>query len=332
MKKFSWRPDPDAEKVIRDFANVDFIVREISFDSIDWRESANNCARLDNPLNSEKIEEYASAFQSGDVFPMCVVEQSENGFIVLGGNQRCNALKSLGITDLTIEAYVVDPLTSANRELIIRSLNSRHGWGSSKQERLEHAVYLVEAKGIATPIAARAMMVSDSHINLRIRANKCRQELIKSGVREAADQKKFPPTMLNEICKVTDTARMKQLAEAVAQTSPTVDSVSQLVRGVTQAKSQAAAQKLIAETKKSWFDYGATIKDTKKCNNKHREAWMRKTSELDKFLETGNQGSAFSNFDELGLTPADLDKAMIVIAKLTARFNCLVDCERAKRS
>lgn len=332
MKKFSWRQDPDAEKVIRDFANIDFIVEEIPFSEIDWRESANNCARLENPLNAEKIEEYASAFQNGDVFPMPVMERSEKGYIILGGNQRCNALKSLAIDGLVVSAYIVDPLTSANRELIIRSLNSRHGWGSSKQERFEHAVFLVEAKGILASVAARAMMVGESQIKLRLRANKCRQDLLLNGIRDAADQKKFSPAMLDVIARVTDAARIKQLAAVIADTSPTVDAVSQLVKGVLNAKSQASAQKLVAEAAKEWAIYGSTMKDSKKSNNKHREIWLRKTGDMEKFLETGNQGAAFSSFDELGLTPADADKAMVVIAKLMARFNCLLDCERVKRS
>ena len=95
--KLQWRQDPDAEKVIRDFANIDFTIQEISFEDIDWNESSHNCARLGNPLNQEKIEEYASAFRSGDVFPMPVVEYSEGKFIILGGNQRCNALKLLDV-------------------------------------------------------------------------------------------------------------------------------------------------------------------------------------------------------------------------------------------
>lgn len=328
--KIEWRNDPDAEKVIREFAGVDFSVEDVSFSEIDWRESANNCARLGDPLNNEKIEEYASAFRNGDVFPMVVVERSENGFIILGGNQRCNALKRLGGIDDLITAYVVDPLTSANRELIIRSLNSRHGWGSSKSDRIDHAVYLVEAKGVSTETAARAMMVSDTVISERIRCNNCRKMLVENGIKEATDAKRFAIGHLQELSRVVDMQRRLQLARCIAETPVTIEELNPVVNGIVNAKSSALAQKLISEASKTWKDYGR-IKTHQKCNNKHKQKWLRLTNELCAFLETANNGSAFSTFDEMGLSRSDADKAMVCIAKITARFNCLAECERNRK-
>jgi hypothetical protein len=324
---FVFRRDFDAEKVINEFAGVSFRVGPVPFSDINWIESANNCARLGNALNGEKIEEYASAFRNGDQFPMVVVERSTSGFIILGGNQRCNAIKTLDIKDLVLECYIVDPLTSANRELIIRSLNSRHGWGSEKSERIEHAVYLVEAKGIATAIAARAMMVSESTITERIRANKARQELVEDGMKEAADTRLFSNAHIEAIARVSNSARRMQIAKAVRDSKVKAADVATLAVNVQNAKSDAQAQKKIAETVKDWMHTSELVTSGPK-NNTRRTVFIRKIAEMEKFLESGNQGDAFSTFDELGCSPVDADKLMVSIAKIRARLECIMECAK----
>ena len=322
-----FRRDFDAEKVINEFAGITFRVGPVLFSEINWIESANNCARLGNALNGEKIEEYARAFRNGDQFPMVVVERNNTGFIILGGNQRCNALKMLDIKDLVIECYIVEPLTSANRELIIRSLNSRHGWGSEKSERIEHAVYLVEAKGIATAVAARAMMVAEATITDRIRANKTRRELVEEGMKEAADTRLFSNAHIEAIARVSNSARRMQIAKAVRDSKVKAADVAALASSVQNAKSDAQAQKKIADAAKDWMR-GSEIANSTPKNNTRRTLFMRKIAELERFLELGNQGQAFSTFDELGCSPADADKLMVSIAKIRARLECIMECAK----
>jgi len=325
--EFMFRRDFDAEKVINEFAGITFRVGPVPFTEINWIESANNCARLGNALSHEKIEEYATAFRNGDQFPMVVVERNTTGFIILGGNQRCNALKVLDIKDLVLECYIVEPLTSANRELIIRSLNSRHGWGSEKSERIEHAVYLVEAKGIATEVAARAMMVSESTIVDRIRINKTRQELIEAGLKEASDSRLFSNAHLEAIARVSNSARKMQLAKVVRDTKVKSADVATLATSVQKAKSDAQAQKKIADAAKDWMQTNELTTLAPK-NNTRRTTFVRKITDLESFLESGNQGSAFSTFDELGCSAADADKLMVSIAKIKARLECIVECAK----
>ena len=130
MKELKTRVDVDAETVLG-MVGVEYVVKEISLDEIDWKESSNNCARLWHPLNEERIEEYGRAMALGDVFPMPVVECASSGMVILGGNQRLNAARRLE-AGMLLMAYVVKPLIEVHREMLIRSLNSRHGWGSEK--------------------------------------------------------------------------------------------------------------------------------------------------------------------------------------------------------
>jgi hypothetical protein len=320
-----WRVDPDAEFVLQEIAGIDVDNVEITLDRIDWRESANNCARISAPLNDEKITDYHAAMARGDVFPKIVVEQSDNGFIILGGNQRANAVKRFEDSSIVLQAYKVDPLTSGDRELVIRSLNARHGWGSTKAERLEHAVYLAQAKGISTSVAARAMCVSEGAITEHIRINECRSELARRGV----DLSGTPITSIAQISRVRNQARKVQLAKAVKDYSPTVEMVTNLVSGLEKSTSDAAAQKLVSNCSKEWAERQVAKPKKGKSNNKRKDNLFFKLEALSLFLETGNAGSAFSTFDDLGCNASrDGDKFLVLVAKINARLNCIKETIR----
>ena len=320
-----WRADPDAEFVLQVIAGVEFDIIEIALHQIDWRESANNCARIAAPHNDEKITDYHTGMVKGDVFPMIVIERSEHGYIILGGNQRASAMRRFDDSSMALLAYEVDPLTSSVRELIIRSLNSRHGWGSTKEERIEHAVYLVQEKGISTAIAARAMCVSDKSIQVQIRVNECRRDLVARGVKlESA-----PKGVIAEIARVNDRAKQTKLAKAVELFNPTIDMVHNLVSGIEKSKSEAATQKLISNCSKEWSDRQAVKPSKGKSVNKRREMLFSKLEALSLFLETGNSGGAFSTFDEAGCSVSkDGDRFFILAAKIQARLTCIKESVR----
>ena len=317
-----WREDRDAEFILGDLVGLDWVTDQIRLSEIDWKESANNCARLTSPLIREAIEDYHASMSKGDTFPMVVVERSEDGYIILGGNQRCNAAKLFENDDLLIGAYVVEPLTSADRELIIRSLNSRHGQGATKDERIEHAVYLVQGKGIRTEIAARAMCIGESSILDRIRANDTRAELIKNGI----DCSKMSMTHLKAIAKLKDPSRKIQLAKAVEITGATGTETDELVKGVERARSTAAAQKVIAEAASQWAASKAIKKKTGASTNKRRKSLIDLLTRLSDFLETGNAGSSISTMDDAGCSPKyDADTIRVLAAKITTRLNCIME-------
>ena len=322
MVKLNWRHDPDAEFVLGQLVGITWLEVEFPLSQIDWKESANNCARLKAPLLHEVIEEYHASQVRGDVFPMVVVEESENGFIILGGNQRCNAAKLFDDDKVTIKAYVVEPLTSSDRELIIRSLNSRHGHGATKDERIEHAVFLVQDKGVATLVAARAMCVSESVITSRIRCIETRAELARKGV----DSSKFSWTALESLARVKDVSRKVQVAKAVEQYKPASDDVASVVSGVLNAKTDASAQKVISNASTAWATSQVIKTTAEKGTNSRRKNFLASLQRLVKLLETGNAGSPISTLDDVGCSvKADLESVRVLVAKITSRLNCIVE-------
>jgi hypothetical protein len=253
---------------------------------------------------------------------MVVVEESEVGFIILGGNQRCNAAKLFEDDSLIIKAYVVDPLTSSDRELIIRSLNSRHGQGATKEERIEHAVYLVQYKGVATSVAARAMCVSESVIASRIRCIETRVELARKGI----DANTFSWTALDSLSRVKDLSRKVQIAKAVEQYKPVSDDVAAIVSGVLNAKTDANAQKLISNASTAWAATQVVKTRAEKGTNSRRKLFLQSLQRLTKLLETGNAGSPVSTLDDVGCSvKADLESVRVLVAKITSRLTCIVE-------
>lgn len=322
-----WRSDPDAEVILRDIAKLPYLIDTISLDDIDWSESANNCARLTDPLNTGKIEDYATCMRNGDVFPRIVVERhkKKNRYVILGGNQRSAALKTIDSSAL-VECYVVDPLTSDERELVIRSLNSRHGWGSTKEERIEHAVFLVRKYGMHVDTVARAMVVGSSTISLHIRAEDERARLAKNGI----DSSAMPNKSLTSLASIADESLRNAVARTSVETKSTGDKTAELAAAVAKAKSKAAASAAIADFKKAAnaideikSNRGSSIKKPR------REKVLRLLTTLADFLERGNDGQAFSTLDELSCSVEhDLDNIRVLTAKVTSRLHCI--CEAGK--
>jgi hypothetical protein len=321
-----WRGDPDAEMIMREIAVLPYEIITINLADIDWEASANNCARLSDPLNKEKIEDYASGLDRGDVFPRIVVEATKLGkFIILGGNQRCAALKVVDLNG-TIEAYCVAPLTTGERELMIRSLNSRHGWGATKEERVDHAAYLVREHGMHVDTVARAMVVAPSTIGLRIRAETQRAELAKKGI----DASKVSRTALNAIASVKDQSLRMRVASLAVEKHATGDKVVELVSAITKAPSKSHAAAAIADFTKNAEAMAAIngkAKDQGKTLKKpRREKFLRLLTELSHFLETGKDGHSFATLDELSCSVAlDLDNVRVLTAKITSRLQCICD-------
>ena len=323
-----WRADPDAETILRDLAKLPYVFGTISLSVVDWSESANNCARLTDPLNAEKIEDYATCMNRGDVFPRIVVERhkKKGRYVILGGNQRSAALKSIDAA-ATIDCYIVDPLLSAEREIVIRSLNSRHGWGSTKEERVEHAVFLVRKYGMHVETVARAMVVSDHSILQRIRAEDERARLARNGI----DASSMALRGLSTLASIPDESLRNTTAKAAVEAKASGESIAELAAAVSKAKSKAAASVAIAEFKKAASAI-SEIKSAKKggkLRKPRREKFLSLITNLADFLERGNDGSAFSTLDELSCSVEhDLDNARVLTAKITSRLQCI--CEAGK--
>lgn len=318
MTKSEWRNDPDAEAVLQ-YVGVESELREVCLEEVDWVASANNCARLQDPLNQQKIDEYEAAMRRGDRFPRVVVEDSKKGYVILGGNQRCNAQKQID-PKAVVGAYCVSPLTEGHREAIIRSLNSRHGWGMDRAERLDHGVHLVRKFGFSADDAAHLMQVSPNRINARIRAENTRAELAKSGI----NSNPMSLVQLEEIGKINDDYLRKQVAKEVEQHSPSGEDTRNAVRAILSQRDKASRVKLLREWKAELGSRQELKKKRGKISLPRRDKMLRHLTTFSDFLERGNDGTGFSSLDELSMSEVqDGDKVRALAAKIIIRLEVI---------
>jgi hypothetical protein len=317
MMRLETRTDPDAETVLS-FANVEYVIKEVCLEDVDWGESANNCARLWNPLNEEKIDDYRMAMVAGDIFPMPVMEAGKGGLIVLGGNQRMNAAKRID-GSMSLMAYVARPLLTSQREVVIRSLNARHGWGSEKDERMDHAVYLVQRHGMTTDDASRMFMVAKASINLRIKADETKAKLAKRGI----DASRLSQAALAAIGSVQDEKYATAVAKAAVETSATGEQVTDAAKSIIAAKSTAAKAKIIKDFAKVWGDSIKLETKSKGMRRPRREKFLRHMQSMSTFLEHGNDGEGFHSLDDLQCTENDREKVEMLCNKITVRLNVI---------
>lgn len=312
-KSLQWRQDPDAESVIR-YVGLEFEERTVSLDRIDWNESAHNCARMLNPLNDEKIEDYATCMKSGDVFPSVVLENTPAGYVILGGNQRLNAAKRINVTSAF--AYIVSDLTTAQRECLIRSLNARHGWGTSKEERIEHALHLVMELGVSTADASRLMVVSESTLCKHVRVKQARASLAKVGV----DTSCLSMSHIDALDRIPDEDMQADIARIAVAKKATGESVKSVADAVCSVKGRAAMASKIKEWSK---DLAPVANKGKVMSAPRRDKFLRLLTTMNDFLERGNAGTGFSDLDELQCTSLDSDRIKMLSAKILIRLKII---------
>lgn len=307
-----WRDDTDAQSVLN-YIGITFVRQTIRLQDIDWVASGNNCARMTQPINDERVTDYAAGMARGDVFPCPVVERTSTGFLVLGGNQRINAVKRLG--GESCSAFVVQGLTTVEREAAMRSLNSRHGWGTSKTEAIAHAVYLVKSHGMSIQDAAYLMVVCEDTISNYIKSENMRATLDKHGV-DSAPLKMSHLALLDK-CK--DERYQVAIAKVATSSGATADQIKSVVDAVNKQKTPAKMDVAFKE----WAKEMPSSLPTTGIKKPRRKKFLQLLRDLNEFLERGNDGTGFSTLDELQCSEEDMQQTTLLASKIVLRLKTI---------
>lgn len=329
--KLTWYDDLKAKSDLERMAVVYSIV-SIPVSKIDFKESQVNGARLNDAIRHHKVEDYMQGFRNGDTFPRPVVYKTASGYVILGGNQRCEAIRRLiDAGDLPksqeIEVYLVETTDKLLLEIIARSGNSTHGEGDTKEERVQHALYCVQRLGMAAKDAAKAFTVSATSIHHHIRAEEIRNKLQRDGI----EAHRVAVASLAPIAKLKfdEPAQMK-IGALVARHSPTADRVRQVV-GVVEKKKTPTER---IEAIKAFEKELATEAHARKAHHNgelskvptrpRRDKFFSLAGRLIAFLEAENSGEHFSSLDQLQITTkADVERASDIIKRLRYRLGGL---------
>ena len=333
--KLTWYQDLKAETDLRRMA-VSFEIESIPFNKIDLKESQVNGARLGEAIIQSKVEDYMQGFRNGDTFPRPIMHKTATGYVILGGNQRCESIRRLIAEgelpkDVQVEIYLVETKDKFLLEIIARSANVAHGQGSDKAERLAHAIYCVRSLGMRTADAAKQFMVAESTINMHIKAEEQRKDLAAAGV----DAHRVPNAVLAPLAKLDFDAGTKQkLGQLVAQHGPTAERTRQVVATMTKETSSQGRNRVLKEFEKELHvaahgnghtKNGHTESERSKVPLRpRREKAFRLASSLANFLESENGGEPFTTLEEMQISSdADRDRMVKLCNKLTYRLRVL---------
>lgn len=331
--KLSWYDDLKAESDMRRMAVV-FTKVSIPFSRVDLKESQVNGARLKDAIREHKVEDYMQGYRNGDTFPRIVVHKTPTGYVILSGNQRCEALARL-IKEgdipkaVEIEVYLVDTKDKLLLETIARCANVAHGEGDSKLERIQQAVYCVRRLGMATRDASKAFMVADGTINHHIRAEDQRNRLARAGI-EASH---VPNSALEPLSRIDyDEPAQLKVATLIAQHAPPAERVRQVVGAIAKQSTAPARLQKIREFEKELSEaahasngHHKAAADTKIVSRPRREKLFRLLGQLVNFLNDGNDGEAFANLEQLQISgKADTEKVVELSKQIRYRLGVIV--------
>lgn len=161
-----------------DLKGVDYEYRELDSDSINRQASRENHARLSGAIIDDHVLKLAEDNDTNAVFPPCIATKDKTGkkYRLLDGNHRDEANQLNGGTSLC--AYVVETDDNATLDLITRFANrDLNGVGQSREEAMQHALYLQTTYGLSVNAAAKAAGVKVSTFRRHKANDEIRKEL-----------------------------------------------------------------------------------------------------------------------------------------------------------
>lgn len=207
-------------------------------DRIDIDAGLRNQARS-VPLDPDTTERYAQAAADGAVFPPILVRTRKRGrHVPLDGNHRIAAHHTRG----SINAYHLHDLDDPTALLIAYGANSRNGLPLSKEERVRHAVHLVEACGVTPAHAARLLGVHATAIGWHRNSTAALDRARDLGI--AATVEPLPMMQRARLGSLTSDPVFAAAAKVVAAGRLNQGDTNAFIAKVKQARSEAAALRL----------------------------------------------------------------------------------------
>ena len=315
--KLLWMDDLKLESDLRAMG-IAFEVTTIKLSVIDFVASADNGARIGDPVMPGLVADYKLAMLNGDIFPRPAVRKIKSGYLILSGNQRCAAVRELVADgdlppDCQIEAYLLatdDPMLV---NAVIRSANVGHGGRTTWDERVAHAIFMVSSLGMAIADASKLFIVSKTTITARIRAEEVRKELGKACIATST----IATATLDVLGQIQhDERSFRQMGSLVAQHAPPTERVRQMVGSVKKAKSDTDRLRIVKnfenELTQEAHAIGAKRDGTlaKLPQRPRRDRLIGDLKRVVNWLENGTDGEPFGGLRELQITAASDEKLL----------------------
>lgn len=150
----------------------------ISTRQFDQEKGLRNQARLGKPLNEIVVAQYKEAIENGDIFPPLLVERQGDKYVALDGNHRLRAHAQAGEA---VDVYICE---GSRQQLTLLTFlgNSKHGLPSSTEDRLHHALHVVD-NGMSQSEASRLFSVPKRDLAKAIAKQNANRRADDAGIR-----------------------------------------------------------------------------------------------------------------------------------------------------
>lgn len=330
--KLNWIPDLHAEQEMTRLG-ISWEVKTIPFSKINLKDSRVNEARLFQAILPEVVEDYAEAMESGDAFPRLLLTPAKAGPLILWGNQRSAAIERLIQArklpkSVNIEVYLTEELDAMYRQVLIRSGNVSHGARSSREERLQHAIFMVEKYGMNKVEASRAFNVAQATLRQHLQAEAARRNMQSLGIPGVEG---FPHKTCLLLSRLEyDESSQKKLAYLLTRHPIERDRLDTVIKTLKAKPSQEKRLEVIKSLEEQLakeakaMDTSRNGKAQRPLSRPRRHELLTTMEKLVRILEKGNAGEAHTTLETLQFTGGDdVEQAKKLAGKIMYRLRVL---------
>ncbi len=253
MAKASNRRD-DIEKFLADH-NVKWVFQEnVSTTRFNVEKSLKNQVRLGTPLKMDTVDRYTEDLFNGDRFPPLLVEKDSDGlFLNLDGNHRLRAHMN---ANMAVDLYECEA-PRATLVLISYLANLKHGLPSSEEDRLHHAMFLID-NGMTSSDAATKLGVPRNKLRaMQARVNAARRADDAGILR--TDWDRIPDSARRRLADIHTDEGFKAAVSLVRDAALNSAEIARLVAGLNEVRSGVRQKKMVGSVRLEMAERIASI-------------------------------------------------------------------------
>lgn len=247
--------NPAVEEWLNGWA-VDWrLLPSVAAAEFDVERSLRNQARLGEPVDQEFVDRYAEAMKGGATFPAVVAARAPSGkLVIIDGNHRLVAAKKadykLSVYEVTAKAQSITTMTF--------EANVTHGKATTEEERIHHAMFLIDS-GMTKTEAAKRMNVSVAKVNKQALSTEAGRRADGAGI-PRSEWEALPETARNRLSMINSDEALVGAVKLATEAGLNTQEVLDLVASLNDSKSVAKQMKVL-ELKR--LEYADAIQDVR---------------------------------------------------------------------
>lgn len=237
--------------------------QDVSTKAFDAERSLRNQARLGEPLDITAVKRYTEALYAGDVFPPVLAQKGkDDSLLILDGNHRLRAHSDAG---LPIDVYICEAPTQT-LVLITFLANTKHGLPSKVEDRLHHALFLVD-NGLTSTEAATRLNVPVADLRKAITKQNNARRADDAGI-PRQQWEAIPAVIRSRLSNIATDEGLRAATNLVTVASLNSDEVYKLTTQMNQSRSGKRQAAIVAAMRSDLSDRVAEVAATGQTNRK----------------------------------------------------------------